>query len=132
MHGVSAPLSPGLLQAEVHGNDNVSLNLWMRRGEMEALGQECVAGAEGRLQPGLSVAGSSLIPLLIPDVSGCAEAAPSWFCQIPREGTLTQTCWDFASKQNIWFITAGTFGCASWARSKGRTWDQPSFYPLYN
>lgn len=48
----------------------------MRRGEMEALGQECGAAAEGRPQPGLSMAGTSLIPLLIPDISGCAEAAP--------------------------------------------------------
>lgn len=76
MHAVSAPLSPALLQTEVQGNDNVSLNLRMRRGEMEALGQECGAAAEGRPQPGLSMAGTSLIPLLIPDISGCAEAAP--------------------------------------------------------
>lgn len=54
---------------------------------MEALGQE---GWLLQEDPARSEqAGGSLIPLLIPDPSACAQAAPWCFSQIPRENTGT-------------------------------------------
>lgn len=107
------------------GNDNVTVDLGMRQDEMQPWGRNARL-VLGEAEHGWELAQPSAHPTHPWLSTGCSFIAKA------HGNALTRTSWDLPSEQNTWIITAGTFGCASWARPEGRMWEQPFIYPLYS